>query len=1208
MSRRLPHTARTLVGCALLTSAVLAAPSIAQQQRLSDVPQPSSVPGVPTPVEALREFPEVLAAMQDTGAPELQSVAPGGQLGRAGRGRLVWSSLPLEVDGDPVERALQVERGVATPANPLVDVELPLDPAAQMHVGEGSSAFSVTAISASDGEHQLLGDGVVHMGTHEDTDTVARAVTGGVETYELIGSAQAPDRFRYRVTGATPRAGDEPGVIELVDRGKAIGSVTAPVVVDSGGAPVGASLTADGDTVVFSVAHREPGVTYPVLADPLWTADYAFSNADQGSQGLYVGEFPEGAENYDVGTNNGSSASPIRGITIRPKGGRVYQENDRAIATFAAPPGSTITSAAFNGVYRYNNLDRQVGRLALYGGGPPIVNDYFGTDVRTDASIVLTDPTQSARFAQIWMHTPTCAVGEPSCPRLVAPTNTSRITVNQLVVTLNDPGAPTTTLAGSVAGLGESWRQPQGTHTLDLTASDNGSGVASWRIVRRQGAAEHELAAETVACDPTHSDDNSGQGAFVCPEADSITGVPVDLAQLGEGRIQLRGQATDYAENVQDGASSQLSLRLDGSSPTLDPLGGSLLANPANRWQQIRGTKQVFVKAADTYSGVKTAEAVVGWGTGDTAASLDFCTPQGSVDQPCPTQAEGSADINGDALPDGPLSVSAKVTDFVGLSTDSASVQLYKDNTNPAATARGELADLEGKWTSDVPTKLVLEGKDRRSGISRLELWATDSTGRRLVEDALVCDPTTIDASLPDGHCPKAVKQPTSVDLTSLETGEVTLEAYAVDAAGNRDPNPESWDTFVDYDPPSPVGRINAFQLSPDSIRVSWQPATDEGSGLAGYEYRLSTEDGTRTSTWQTTPFPGAEIPTDLAIDFAELKDRVTVEVRAKDKTGLKGKITQGALSVADGNSEPASRAGVARADPRWLTAKGYFRVSSWCRGSLPRWATVSDKYSTERKTYTESRVRVRAATTVSCRRESGSGYKVRKIVVSAQLRPIDTADLEDPAFSESHKRGPFSAPRSVGLAVTHDCTPGKRVYELRVHFRAEVENFRTGLLHKDWIVNDATSAAPDRFSMECNRAGMWRIRVYESSVADGKRHKPSYFLRKALNASSWHVDSIAGDHAHHLIPTYLRSSYWQAVQARGYSCRVRPNEQFNGAFLPTWLHNQQHGRPAAERLRGTVDRALIKSGATWNGGCRKGAADAALKAQAIALEKQGRR
>ncbi|MFT4034432.1 MAG: hypothetical protein QM679_02525 [Patulibacter sp.] len=840
----------------------------------------------PTPAELLgAQFGGVLRAMQQTGAPRVQVARGDGRVARLSPGRVVWSSEPLVQDGEPVQRALETVGGVARPVNPLVEAALPLDASAPIAVGDAGRRFTVTAVGAEDDAEQVVGDGVLHAATHADTDTIARAVTGGVETYELIRSAQAPGAFRYRVAGATPRvAGD--GVVELIRGGHAIGRVTAPAVVDAAGVDVAASIGVDGDDVVFTVRHDVPGVQYPVLADPLWSADYDFSLPDQGRGGLFVENDGGG---YDAAAVTGGA---YPGITIQPLGGRVYSDGDVAKVYFAAPPGSTIDQVEFRDVLRVNALDRQTMRLGLYGPSTALKDDYSGNTVSSVPSITLDDPFDAARYAMVWMFTPPCEVGESNCPRFVPESSATRVTVGRMVVTLVDPGAPQVALSGGLTALADGWVKGEGTYDLTAAFDDDGSGVASWGVRQVHGGVTADLAGpQANSCDDRHSDPD--HEAFPCPQHDGFTDPAVDLGQLPEGRTTLLPYATDYAGNENDGSSAALTLRLDRSPPSVDGVGGALVDDAPGRWRQLRGSQLLTLDLSDRYSGVRQAGVTITpvAGGADDHQVVDLCSPQGSADQPCPTQVSASVAVDADLLPDGALDLSAEAIDAVGYSSPTVTRRIFKDNGNPAATATGDLTDLDGEWTgSSATTPVTLRGKDRRSGVARLELYARDEHGRRLVDDVQVCDPVRVDAA--DGEtCPLSVSREAEVDLGDLSTGRVTLEAYATDAAGNRDPSPDSWSTYVDHDPPSGVGGVSAIAQTGGLVHVSWEPATDDGSGVAGYEYRLST--GDRTTEWVTTPFPVATVPAEL--------ERAIVEVRAKDKTGHHGPTSTGALPLAYG-------------------------------------------------------------------------------------------------------------------------------------------------------------------------------------------------------------------------------------------------------------------------------------------------------------------
>jgi hypothetical protein len=933
-------------------------------------------------------FPGVLRAMQQTGAPALAVANADPNVTSVGRGRLVWSSDPLYVDGAPVQRAVRIRGDFARPVNPLVDVALPRDPAAPVQIIGPKAAFTVTAVGAQDGVDQPLGDALVHQGTHPSTDTVARAINGGVETYELLRDTGAPEQFIYRVGGATPRvvAG---GAIELVASNRVVGVVTAPVIVDAAGNAIPASLSVSGQDVVFTVRHRTSDTRYPVLADPLWTADYNFSLPDQGVGGLFT---DDPGDHYNEAAVTGG-ARP--GITILPFGGRTYAPGDGASVVFAAPPGSTIDRVDFRDVYRYNGLDRQTLRLGLYGPSTSMADDWSDNVVRSEASVVLDDPANAAKFALVRSFTPSCEVGESNCPRFISAATQTRVTVRQMVVTLVDPGAPAVGLSGSLTTLGSGWIRGTGTHDLGVSFTDDGTGVKEWQVRQVRGGAGTPLAGpETNTCDQRASD--SSHEAFPCPQSDGFTDPEVDLAQLLEGHIQIVASAKDYVDNTNDGSGSTIDLRLDRTPPSVDSIGGALTGGPAGRWRQIRGAQPLQVETSDRYSGVRQFRATITpvspAGTPD-QQTIDTCTPLGTTEQPCPPSITTDVPIEADQLPDGELGISVEAEDYVGYTSPPSTARIFKDNGDPAATARGDLADLEDEWTgSDAQTSVTIQGKDRRSGVARLQLYARDEQGSRLVDDIAVCDPTTIDAAAGEA-CPLTASRTTNVDLGDLESGRVTLEAYAVDAAGNRDPSPESWSTYVDHDPPTEPGRVSAIASAGKTVRISWAPADDDESGIAGYEYRLSTDD--RTTEWVTTPFPGVTVPQEL--------EPTRIEVRAKDRTGNRGPSTSGQLPEpvaeqlsADGLTCPGAVA----------KTKGAYALS---------FGLVPDLETNPLKSF------------VSCvRKMNGNNSVTIRIIVPIDIYGLASGDYNtDGALKENPKdwRGNFDGldqlPKSVGVHIS---------------------------------------------------------------------------------------------------------------------------------------------------------------------------------------------
>lgn len=134
----------------------------------------------------------------------------------------------------------------------------------------------------------------------------------------------------------------------------------------------------------------------------------------------------------------------------------------------------------------------------------------------------------------------------------------------------------------------------------------------------------------------------------------------------------------------------------------------------------------------------------------------------------------------------------------------------------------------------------------------------------------------------------------------------------------------------------------------------------------------------------------------------------------------------------------------------------------------------------------------------------------------------------------------------SVGLLTDPlelDCVPGNRTYEAKALFFVGAKNWRIEVI-----------ARVEGFDMKCNEAGMWRHRAWKSSAP----RRPSQVLAAKLEAFGTPRPG-PGFSAHHIIPTYLSRVEATRIQARGYACRIRPNEEPNGVWVPTATHRKMH-------------------------------------------------
>lgn len=834
-----------------------------------------------------RDYPGLVGAMQrsatpagrPTASPRILQIAPG---------RIVVSTVPMRTGGAPVDRTLLPSRHGYAPRNPIVSARFAEDASDGFTIGEAEDTITVEPVGADDHATEALGDAVLHADTHPATDSVVRSITGGAETFEVLHGAEAPEAFSYRVRAASGKPvtlrSEGARIIGSVD-GHDVVAIPAPTATDAAGAAVPLTVTVDGSFLRVAVPHRGVGFSYPLLVDPEWIAAYDWTgNPAQGNGGVVFGYSPDGPNRkYDgYATTQAGQWGP--GITIRPTKNEVYGEGDFGKVFLFAPPGSTIASATFSDVVRFNDQEKQTGRLALYSDvGRVAADDWSAITSRYQGSVTLTDPARSATSAQIWLFTAPCDYANGSddpanCPRFVKANSQSHVTVGSVSVELVDGGNPSVSASGALRALAATWIDGSGTTDVTIGAEDNGSGIESLGLgTTHQSGATGELIPEKAQpC----NDDHAAQGQttlLVCGEVAQPESRGFTLDSLPEGVTTFEPFATDYAGNRAEGGALDWQVGVDRTNPVIDGLTGSLFAAG---WHKPAGVLAFGSDVHDRPSGVeRVAVALSRDAPGDVLQeSKDLCAAVGAIEQPCSRDRSWSVSIQSEDLPEGEIQASATVFDHVGRSSAAVTRSLFVDRTAPRATATGALTDLDGRWTSaDGDAPVTIKARDSGSGIARIELYGNDGAGRRLLASRDVCDPATLAGA---ERCPALVEEELSVRLEGLDTGTTRLEAFAIDAAGNRTETPDTWQAFVDHDAPSTVHRISAVRTDEGEATVRWDPADDPDSGVDGYEFRIISST-TGVGEWTRTKLPFAQIPNAPTVPFH-------VEIRAEDRAGNK--------------------------------------------------------------------------------------------------------------------------------------------------------------------------------------------------------------------------------------------------------------------------------------------------------------------------------
>lgn len=290
--------------------------------------------------------------------------------------------------------------------------------------------------------------------------------------------------------------------------------------------------------------------------------------------------------------------------------------------------------------------------------------------------------------------------GDDQCPRDITKTlavDTTKLPEGDTVVRLRATDLVGNTAVGrtwtlridrsdptDVAGTGSLpssdgvWTLGNDTRAVHATAHDRYSGVKKLQLEKVNGDV---VDSATFTCDDGRQ----------C-EHDDAANLSLDLSTLPEGDTQVRLRATDLLDHTAVGP--VWTLRVDRSVPSSINGAGEL---PSLDGGYVNGHTPVTVDATatDDLSGVHRVELVDGSGAVIASLPVDCATQ-------CPTSAAGVVPFNSSSLLEGTHLLHLRVTDRVGLTTDSGEWSLVVDTSGPAFAA-----SLEGGLAPDAGSSLV---------------------------------------------------------------------------------------------------------------------------------------------------------------------------------------------------------------------------------------------------------------------------------------------------------------------------------------------------------------------------------------------------------------------------------------------------------------------------------------------------------------------
>jgi len=865
-------------------------------------------------------FPGLAAAPRAPGAPagavvdEYVGADVAKLVGPGGRRSLLLSSMPMRSrvgDGSlqPLSLALRNgEPGEVRPQNPIAQVRIATDPAEGFTIGPDPRHLVTIVplgLRADAPSATVFAGQMLFPGARESADLLIRPSATGVQTFEQLRSAAAPESFAYRLelsSGQTAALAD--GVVSIRQGGELIAQSVPPVAIDAEQRSVPVTISLTDDVIRLDVPHRQGGFVYPIAVDPDWTSTYDYhEQPGLGLEGWHaegqVPETPPAYYNAAVNRNwDGTEAGREKlGFVIKPialPGGRVFPTGVGAQLVFDAPGTTRIRSNTFRNVFRLNDRDRQTLRFVLRGESFRENNDVFeaqaeSTDDVTLPSVPFAEDVQApGTEAAMWMFSSPCVEGSDlNCPPVIdSDTSQTLLKVGSVDLVLTDFDFPTTRATGTLRDLQDRWTNVTDSRTLSPSAIDEGSGVRELSLsLDDPDGTTTVLRSIESPCHPDH--DLPGQDNAICPRALSFDApLRLDTSRLRDGRSTFTVDASDLADNTAaaGGAATAFSIYLDRREPTSSVSGP--LFDAADSWARPGGPGRLTVTGTDTAGGEGRTSgiahnqltAVDRHGAAVLTRDADTCTPPGPIAAPCDPGKATTFTVNPQQLPEGPITFSAASRDLAGNDSRPVAWTVRLDRTPPVARASGDLLALTSRHTnSTTPTSVTLQGRDAASGVARLQLVASNSDGEKVLADRDTCTAGDVDAT--DGACPHDPSVEVTIDPGDLPDGPTTFVARAIDHAGIRSVDNQDWDTYVDHTPPDPPDSVSISQAGNTSVQITWPTVVDQplGSGDVSYEY-LITAGGQPIGGWRPTTNPHARV--------SDLPPGVTirVQVRAIDR------------------------------------------------------------------------------------------------------------------------------------------------------------------------------------------------------------------------------------------------------------------------------------------------------------------------------------
>jgi YD repeat-containing protein len=496
--------------------------------------------------------------------------------GPEGEGSLLEAAIPIRVEneeGDLEKVKLGLVEGDEgfEAANPLSEVLIPAVAEEPFSIGDEGLGLAVQGADASSAEP--LGEmSVYYPEVEKDTDLLAAPVTGGLELFNQLRSAESPEALYFHLdlpAGASLFATPAGGA-EVRREGETIAWIAPPAALDAQGTNVPVELKAEGSELTLRVAHRGGDYAYPILVDPTLqetipeSYDSSWYFGDVSSLGTWAYATNDPTETYILHNTyclNSSLCSPSgRGLFISGLN-RNIPANTYAQWYYYVPGGpSTYIPSIYPTASAYlNPFWRTNGGCGWESYPQP--HDYDGSfDAAGNWQWLETDRAQWYGNATMFTEAKGIAFGLSTGNAGVNIPCWRNIMLGGFTVRLADRDNPS---LSSVTGLPTGWIGAGQSFAATVNISDGGLGVQNVKVYP-SGTPSVPWVSEAIEC--------PGTKTHPCPGSLAAQ-IPLKAENFDEGEKQVQVSGWDPTAKVSNTYAT--TTKVDRQPPEIT-LGGQL--------------------------------------------------------------------------------------------------------------------------------------------------------------------------------------------------------------------------------------------------------------------------------------------------------------------------------------------------------------------------------------------------------------------------------------------------------------------------------------------------------------------------------------------------------------------------------------------------------------------------------------------------------